>query len=126
MKIYVVTRGDYSDYHICGVAVDKKRAEITAKLNSDYMYTANIEEYDSEEYSGNEKKQWMVRFFVKDPPEVTKKWFDRDIMHKLPLVKQYICSHATHVAYVQADDEAHALKIAEDALAQYKAQKAGI
>lgn len=126
MKVYVITRGVYSDYTICGVTIDKQRAEIIAKINSDSMYVANIEEYDSEEYSGNEKKQWMVRFFEKDPPDVVSKWFDRDIMHKLPFVKQYKHSHATHVVYVQADDEAHALKIAEDTLAQYKAQKAGI
>lgn len=32
MKVYVITKGIYSDYHICGVALDKERANRLASF----------------------------------------------------------------------------------------------
>ena len=127
MRIYVVTEGDYSDYHICGVAIDINIAKMIAKLHSDKTHTANIETYNTDEYTGNEKKQWFVKFYRKDPPEAYSKYFDFKITRKLPYVeKGRAYSEVEYVVYVQADDEAHALKIAEDTLAKYKAELAGI
>lgn len=45
-KIYVVTQGDYSDYHIIACFTDKEKAELCAKIYSDYYDEAGVEEYD--------------------------------------------------------------------------------
>lgn len=48
MKIYVITKGDYSDYHICAVSTDEKRAERLAELYTDRYDYAKVEEYDTD------------------------------------------------------------------------------
>lgn len=53
MKIYVITKGEYSDYHICAATTDKDRAEFLRKMASTtgiYGKEARIEEYD--DYTG--------------------------------------------------------------------------
>ena len=48
MKIYVITKGCYSDYHICAVATDPEQAEKLAKIFSDRYDEADVEEFDTE------------------------------------------------------------------------------
>lgn len=45
MKVYVVTQGDYSDYHILGVFSNKKKAKMAAEQYSDQWDEARVEEY---------------------------------------------------------------------------------
>lgn len=52
MIVYVITKGCYSDYHICGVTFDKDRAEKLVKFYSDGYDDAEIEEYDTEAEDG--------------------------------------------------------------------------
>lgn len=56
MKVYVITQGCYSDYHICAVTLDKDKAERLQKMYSakDSYYSDNteIEEYDTDD-TGN-------------------------------------------------------------------------
>ena len=58
MKIYVVTEGEYSDYHIEGVFLTKETADKYVKLHyPDVKYAyPNVEEYDTidELYSNGE------------------------------------------------------------------------
>ena len=49
MIVYVITKGCYSDYHICEVTTDKNKAEKLVRLYSDSYDNAKIEEYDTEE-----------------------------------------------------------------------------
>lgn len=55
MKVYVITQGCYSDYHICAVTLDKDKdkAERLQKLYSakegSYMDNAEIEEYETDD-----------------------------------------------------------------------------
>ena len=49
MKVYVITQGSYSAYHICAVTLDRERAEYLRKLHSDAWGKAKIEEYDTDE-----------------------------------------------------------------------------
>ena len=127
MKVYVITRGIYSDYTIMGVTLDKDKAEKMKTAFSDGMYGATIEEYETDEYNWVEKPLWYVCFYKDVAPVAI-----RDIYgvggHPYPFVKKvhYKNSTQTHTVYVQAQDEAHALKIAEDELAMYKAREAGI
>lgn len=57
MKVYVITKGSYSDYRICGVTTDIKRARQLKKIFSrgyrGYAEKASIEEYDTD-YPTNE------------------------------------------------------------------------
>lgn len=48
MTVYVITKGAYSDYHICGVALDKEKAKFLKKVYSGSWEDAYIEEYDTE------------------------------------------------------------------------------
>lgn len=59
MKIYVITEGDYSDYHICAVFTDKKKAELYCAINEEKDFVNNncyvfgdeymIEEFDTDD-----------------------------------------------------------------------------
>ena len=51
MKVYVITNGMYSDYHICCVCLDREGAERRQKLFSDSFDEAEIEEFDTDEYN---------------------------------------------------------------------------
>ena len=67
MKIYIVTKGSYFDYHICGVAVDLKEAERLQNVNTDEWDMARIETYDTEdngEIEGWFKRRYVFRFNV--------------------------------------------------------------
>ena len=51
MKVYVITQGSYSDYHIVGVKLTREEAEKVVALANDedsYEY-AEIEEYDTDD-----------------------------------------------------------------------------
>lgn len=65
MKVYVITSGEYSSYHINGVSLDKHKAEeICATLN-DNMFLNNyseIEEYDTDEIKVNTNNAIKTRF----------------------------------------------------------------
>ena len=47
MKVYVVTKGDYSSYRILKVFLDKKKAEEYAKYSSSSWEKAVVETYDT-------------------------------------------------------------------------------
>lgn len=47
MKVYVVTQGAYSDYHICGVALTEEDAQVMAKRFDRSWDHSEIEEYDT-------------------------------------------------------------------------------
>lgn len=45
-KVYVITQGSYSDYHICAVTLDKERAKKLSKFYANSVGEARIEEFD--------------------------------------------------------------------------------
>ena len=119
MKVYVVTQGEYSDYGIVGVAIDKKQAEYIAMVHNTYNEPCYIEEYDTEEIKVDKdfEPNWIVRF---DTDEIKKVY---PFTGKKPYkVKEYGMNQCSVI--VKAKDEDHAIKIAIDTLAQYKALKA--
>ena len=61
MKVYVITSGEYSDYGICAVEIDRNRAEcICATLNKDVFYEkCEIEEYDTDDIQCDSNKKVM-------------------------------------------------------------------
>lgn len=48
MTVYVITTGNYSDYTIVGVTLDKDTAELFAKTHSDEPDEYMVEEYDTD------------------------------------------------------------------------------
>ncbi|MBR0417913.1 MAG: hypothetical protein IJI66_01945 [Erysipelotrichaceae bacterium] len=44
MKAYIITNGEYSDYHICGVTLDKEKAEMMKRFYSEFKYRENMRE----------------------------------------------------------------------------------
>lgn len=61
-KIYVVTKGIYSEYHICRVFLDKDKAEEYRKSISDSSYggKADVEEYEVDE----ENQDWVFGWYA--------------------------------------------------------------
>lgn len=122
MKVYVITRGSYSDYHICAVAVDKQHAEQLRKLFSNRYEDADIEEYDTDEV------QTLVNGGARYAVQFNKNGNVSDIRED---IDDYVgCCYLRHsgefVVTVDAYTEEAAIKIAAEKRAQYLAEKLGL
>lgn len=127
MKVYIITKGDYSDYHICAVTTDKKKAEILCKAYNDLdgWYKAEIETYDTDEFLTeieNGLKLYDCRMERNKPMVIYE--VDLDYTNSSDFNVRY--KHYTYYVCVWAKDKEHALKIASDKIAEYKANKEGI
>lgn len=122
MKIYAITKGNYSGYHICALTVSKEKAERLNKIfTGKGMYG---EEAIIEEYEDGEVEDFMFLWsyntiddevnLVKDKYEDWIEW-----------VEKYLDCDSYNVR-VLARDESHARKKAHDMIARYKAEKEGI
>ena len=131
MKVYVITKGTYSDYYICGVALTKERAEEICRLKTDWYESAQIEEYDTDDIQANEYKQMWKCDRAKDGTWKAKSYYDE--INRIEYGTFGLCDYNyktrrcetdydVFYAYVAADDEEHALKIAQDMYAQKKAE----
>lgn len=121
-KAYVITRGSYSDYHICAVTLDKDRAEKLRKMFSDHWNKANIEEYTLDEKK--KRRKYGVMFDVEG---AFKRFYAEECdLHDDGFIDDWNDDDGGITVWVESADEAHALKIAQDRLAEYKAKKAGI
>ena len=58
MKIYIITKGSYSDYHICNVTTNYKKAKRYKEAYSDNWGEACIEVYKDGE-NGKENYCWV-------------------------------------------------------------------
>lgn len=50
MKVYLISKGEHDDYHICAVTLDPVEAIALKEIYSDHWCGAEIEEYDTEQY----------------------------------------------------------------------------
>lgn len=128
MKVYVITKGIYSDYRICAVALDKDKAEILRKAFSDSWEEAEIETYETDQFiteieAGLKIYQCVVNDNGLSAYERDYDYADDICFNK---VNKTNCRIATYLVYVWAKDEDSALKIAADKIAEYKAKEAGI
>lgn len=118
--IYVLTEGEYSDYHIVGVYSTKELAEKAQFL---YKYSS-IEEYfldNLPDYPPG-MKAWCVRF---DDGKLKCSYQADPFEHKIPNEFGYD-DDERYIVYCWAVDKEHAEKIALDKYYQYQATKAGI
>lgn len=120
MKVYVVTQGRYSDYHIIGVTLDKKLAEKAAEFNMKYGRYSNTEAYIEEWETDDFHSSALTCVFEVDFDEngniidcEENHWADEEFTRASMVI-------------VRAKDEEHAKKIAIDRRAMYLAAKEGI
>ena len=136
-RVYVVTSGEYSSYHIDAVFSNYEMAERYCALltdKHDYNYESpHIEEYDQDlisvngkvyrgltfrEVQGKSKYVDMIKTFISlNPIEKTIKKHTNSYGEKVLAV--------TIPIYVRVDEE-EAEKIAYDWLARYKAEEQGL
>lgn len=121
MKIYVITNGEYSWYHIVGVTLDKEKAEKWVKLYNaaDKNNDAQIEEFEADDF-GREGLYWWhvskdcVETIVR-PADLYK---DDDVV--------WIYGDNEFELNVFASSKKTALKAAYDKVAKEKARRAGL
>lgn len=122
MKLYAVTKGSYSDYHIVALTADKRRAERIAVLCSDNRDDATVEEFeDREDFSIERRPIWLVNL----RKDRNRNAWQIDYEDQLKLDKQINCVYPGDgyyvlcSVYVEAVDKPHALKTASDLFAQW-------
>lgn len=71
MKIYAITKGDYSDYHICRLTTDYEKAKRYKEAYSDKWNEACIETYED-----NENDEQMLYWQYSLGTDTLKKVFD--------------------------------------------------
>lgn len=123
MKVYVITKGCYSDYHICGVALDKAEAEKLCERCTSEWNNAYIEEYDTEDNAEvlKYKEIYSCRYYKENKRlDVCASECDTSEMNKVEDYGRML------LLYVGADDESEALKKASDIFAKYRAEKEGL
>jgi hypothetical protein len=128
MKAYVVTSGEYSDYHICGVFNESE----TAQKFIDSFKASNYEQMNIEEWELN---QWKVELKNGYRP-----YFIRLDVSNFNTIEVYIESSTygytedlsqrdgvdvkgNFFTHCFAKDKKHAAKIASERLAKFKVEK---
>lgn len=138
MKVYVVTEGCYSDYHIEAIfeSYGKAVAYVGAKAGrySDYQ----IETYDTESANVAKERKWFKAHMeggewtaaeVEEPaPGDYTSTFHTKFSKKdsIKVIDGRPLRISEYDIDVVAKDKEQALKIARDKFASFKAQKAGI
>lgn len=125
MKVYVITQGSYSDYHICAVTLDEQEAERLAKIYTDSMDTAGVEVWDTDEHQHllSGRVPYIVTFY-KDKNAGTSVYMDEGRVTDIhPGV--FLSNGYDRVNLYAADSEA-AVKIAAEKRAQARAEKEGL
>ena len=143
MKIYVVTEGEYSDYHIEGVFLTKEAADKYVKLHyPDVKYAyPNVEEYDTiDELYSNGEYVIECRAEFSNVLGTLTKWGGAYCTSNVYPVSQAPDEHTEietwnniTIFYFYVSENSKALrdkellrKIAQDRYAVYKARKEGI
>lgn len=123
---YAVTDGDYSDYHIIAITDNKERAENIKKLYSSKYSEPMIEEF----FDGESKDEVLydVWYETNGSYKLFLQNFDMNEFSNINIVKENILRDDwwKYSVLVMAKDENHAIKIAQDLWAEYKAKKEGI
>ena len=124
MKVYVLTEGCYSDYHIIGVTLDEEQAKIAAGALSNRHFTVNCEEFETNDINIVKPgwKLWEI-YFDKKTHAITRIYQSEypDCLGNVQLIldKEFCVE-------VYAEDKEHAIKSASDKLSKYLAEQAGI
>lgn len=135
MKIYVITQGEYSDYHIVGVAIDKEKAKRIAEVNSDSWYEATINEYDTDSFDEvieNGRMYHVTKHATgKIRASIVEKWqlkdLEEDEIGKVTRERGTYWGGETYNdldILIRAKNVDHAIKIASEKFAEYEYREA--
>ncbi len=123
-KIYIVTSGEYSDYHIEAVFTTKEKAVEYVEQHGTYY---NIKEYNIDEEVEKKSQLWSIVFCIENGKlhDATPTSYNRNekvdtcsIFNTFHMEKEtYICF------YVDADSMNRAVKIARERFAAVKANE---
>lgn len=116
MKIYAITKGTYSDYHICALTINKEKAKRLKELYTDEWNDVSIEIFeDGEDYELN--LFWFCDENGRNPQ-----------LYEYPRKEQVAVNRSGKMygVYLYAKDKEHAEKKAHDMIAEYKAKNANI
>lgn len=115
MKIYIITKGDYSDYHICNVTTNYQKAQRYKEAYSDDWGEAWIEVYEDGE---KEKERYCWTYnSVSNTIRISDYNANEGVLKTIG---------GNYRVIVYADTEKHAIKKAQDMIAKYKAEQAGL
>lgn len=127
MKIYIITKGEYSDYHICAVTEDKGKAEILQRLYNSRWDKSRIEVFNTDisipEKPYGSESYYEVGFRPNGDVCFCEKCEDGSWL---------LCQYRKESEYVDitmivdAPNEEAAIKIAAERRAEYLAKKNGI
>jgi len=112
MRIYIITKGIFSDYHICAVTTNYEEALKLRDIYDGKYSRANIEIY--EDGKNNEDTVYGFEYDPNDNSVYFQEYVDYDLILNEDCI------------WVMAKDKEHALKKAQDMLAMYKANKENI
>lgn len=134
-KLYAVTVGYYSDYHIVALCSNKNKAEkIAACCNdgdSSSWGSANVHEFEDGMRIDLDRSVFEVNVSTKLASYGIYELFGEDKINaltgrKYKINEVRVRGDGSCNVYVIADDADKALKIARDLVAEYKAEKEGI
>lgn len=121
MQVYVITKGCYSDYHICGVTDNKDKAEFLVEKYSNNWGEAQIEVYDTE--LSNKMLEYSYMYyayysFKTKELRVCETDFDtyNELLGTVKRGKDFL------YMYLGGATREQAFKIASDAFAKYRAE----
>lgn len=129
--IYVITKGIYSDYHICAVATTIARAEELQKMYSDCWDEAIIEKYEPDVpnypyYNNNPTLYWKIIFTKNGRIETVHSYYGESNL-KLEIKESTFNPIFTlTIKNIRIDSKEKAIKIACDVRAKYLAEQLGL
>lgn len=133
MKVFVVTQGAYSDYHIIAVCIDKNRAQQIARLTSkdlnDSYSRSEIEEYELDEAYGlfPENISNIYRLEYDDAKKLTLLKCENGEDEYNDALSDFVNhSGKKYITYVFANTPEDALKIGADRITQFRAEEQGL
>lgn len=128
MKVYVVTAGEYSDYHIIGVRLTKEEAQkLCDMFNNPYHTAPTVEEYDTDAFAKLFAGMKQYYAYFNDSCELIRLEYDPEPEEYFnETVIEPISNTIKYTVELYAIDEEHAKKTAKDRLMQYLAEKEGL
>lgn len=123
MKLYAVTKGDYSDYHIITLTADKEAAKRIAKMCSNGEYDkAEVEEYEDGKIILG-KKLYFVRVVDGNVDDVAEDHSDCYLFNTSVFGGFMNRGNEMYYTHVLADTGEKAAKIGKDRIMKYVAEK---
>ena len=124
MKLYAVTKGDYSDYHIITLTADKDAAKKIAKWFSG-TYDAMVEEYEDGDIILG-KELYFVRMVNGNIDDVTEDGSEYNLFDTSVYHGNTWGGEPMYYTHVLTDSAEKAAKIGKDRIMKYIAEKEGL